>query len=251
MLMLEESRPEKGTLAVTDRSGRGRSRARGGGGGGGHRGVKRTQVCDRIRDMILRGELRPGQRLRQKALAEQCGVAQGVVREALLELERCGLVVCIERRGVRVASFDRRSALEALDLREIHEAYAVRRCCERATRLELRQLAALAERIQEASRGGRDAEAEALDHELHGRLLALAGNAMLLDLSKRPHFVARATAHNAGRDGKAAYEEHLAILQAISDGRADDAERLVRQHIARTREALVPGTADATCAWRG
>ena len=48
--------------------------------------VKRNRIRYRIRDMILRGELRPGTKLLQKALADRCGVAQGVVREALLEL---------------------------------------------------------------------------------------------------------------------------------------------------------------------
>src|SRR5687767_4460988 len=83
--------------------------------------MKRDQIRDRIRDMILRGELRPGSRLHQKALADRFSVAQGVVREALLELERYGLVESIERRGVYVARLDHQTILEALELREIHE----------------------------------------------------------------------------------------------------------------------------------
>src|SRR4051812_14664591 len=82
--------------------------------------MKRNRIRDRIREMILRGELRPGSRLHQTELAQRCGVAQGVVREALLELERTGLVESIERRGVYVARLDRATIVEALELREIH-----------------------------------------------------------------------------------------------------------------------------------
>ena len=198
---------------------------------------KRNQIRDRIRDMILRGELRPGSRLHQKALADRCGVAQGVVREALLELERYGLVESIERRGVYVAKLDRETIMEALELREIHEAFAVRRCCERATRLEIRQLMDVAERIYQLSRAGRTREMDALDHHLHERLIELGGNRMLLDVSDNYRFLGR-TVVNAERDERLVRDEHLAILTAISDGRADDAERFARAHIVATRQAI-------------
>ena len=199
--------------------------------------VKRNQICDRIRDMILRGELPPASRLRQKELAQRYGVAQGVVREALLELERTGLVESIERRGVYVARLDRATILEALELREIHEAFAVRRCCERATRLEIRQLVDVAERIYQLSRAGKKAEMDALDRQLHGRLLELAGNAMVQEAADNYRFLGRMVV-GVERDERKVRDEHVAILTAIADGRADDAERLIRHHIAATREAI-------------
>src|SRR4051812_2502614 len=69
-----------------------RSRARG--------QLKRKQVCQRIEAMILRGERAAGTKLRQRELATDLGVAEGLVREALLELKQSGLVESIERRGV-------------------------------------------------------------------------------------------------------------------------------------------------------
>ena len=205
--------------------------------------VKRNQARDRIRDMILRGELRPGARLHQKALADRLGVAQGVIREALLELERTGLVESIERRGVYVARLDRETILEALELREIHEVFAVRRCCERATRLEIRQLMEIAERIYQLSRARKRAEMDALDRQLHERLLQLAGNAMLRDLSENYRFLGRMVV-GVERDEKKVRDEHLAILTAIADGRADEAERLIRHHIAETRKAIEEALAE-------
>jgi DNA-binding GntR family transcriptional regulator len=199
--------------------------------------IKRNQIRDRVRDMILRGQLPPGSRLGQKELANRCGVAQGVVREALLELQRTGLVESIERRGVYVARLDRQTLLEALELREIHEAFAVRRCCERSTRLDMRQLVDVAERIYQLARAGKKAEMDALDHQLHGRLLELAGNGMLRDLSDNYRFLGQMGV-GVERDERKVREEHVAILTAIADGRADDAERLIRHHIAATREAI-------------
>ena len=136
-----------------------------------------------------------------------------------------------------MAKLDRRRIVEALELREIQEGFAVRRCCERATWLEMRQLMEMAERICQLSRAGRKREMDDLDQRLYQRLLELSGNKMLLDAADNYRFLGRKVL-GAERDEKLVREEHLAILAAISDGRADDAERFVRAHIIATREAI-------------
>src|SRR4029079_516466 len=100
-----------------------------------------------LQRMILSGERQPGSKLRQQELAEQFSVAQGVVREALLELRAYGLVESIDRRGVFVSKLDKEKLLESFEVREVHEALAVRRCCERVTRVQVRELMDLAEEI--------------------------------------------------------------------------------------------------------
>ena len=116
-----------------------------------------------------------------------------------------------------------------MEIRAMHEALAVRLCCDRATRGELRDLIDLAERIYELAIAEKAVEALVLDRQLHSRLVALSGNAMLADLAEDFRF--RAPAATA-LDAALVRDEHLAILRAILDGRGDDAERLVQEHIA-------------------
>jgi DNA-binding GntR family transcriptional regulator len=196
--------------------------------------MKRTQVSERIREMILRGQCKPGSKLRQKQLADKFGVAQGVVREALLELELHGWVKSIDRRGAFVTQIDDTARGQALEIRAMHEALAVRLCCERVTRGDLRELAHLAERAYEVgkapSTAANVAEMGALDRQFHYKLVQLSGNELLTQLAQ--NYRLRAGAKPAAtRNPAVVRSEHLAILRAIQDGRGEDAERLVREHI--------------------
>ncbi len=186
--------------------------------------------------MILRGERRPGSKLRQQELAQQFHVAQGVVREALLELQAYGLVETIDRRGMFVSKLGKEKLLEAFEVREMHEALAVRRCCERVTRVQVRELIKLAEQIHQFGVGQQLDEMASSDRMLHSQLIHLSGNSMLIRLVDNYRVLGKFV--RADRDPRIVLDEHLAILEAIEDGRADDAERLVRQHVAAARLAV-------------
>lgn len=198
--------------------------------------VTRHAVRDKIQQMILSGERQPGSKLRQQELAARFGVAQGVVREALLELQSCGLVETIDRRGMRVTQLDKDKLIEAYMIREMHEGLAVRLCCERATRADIRELVGMANEIRDKAASGHAEEGGALDRELHFRLLRLSGNSMLVRLAENYRVLGKFA--RAARDIDVVHGEHLAILQAIQDGQADEAERLVRQHVAAGRIAI-------------
>src|SRR2546423_14796308 len=133
--------------------------------------VTRHRVRDSIQQMILSGERHPGSKLRQQELAELFGVAQGVVREALLELQAYGLVETIDNRGIFVSRLDKEKLLEAFDVRAVHEGLAARLCCDHANRAELRPLADLAESIFQLARERRLDEMGSGDRDFHTRLI--------------------------------------------------------------------------------
>src|SRR6185436_4435208 len=110
-------------------------------------GTRRHFVRENLQRMILNGERRPGAKLRQQELAKKFQVAQGVIREALLELQAYGLVEMIDHRGMFVTPLNKKRFLEAFDVREVHEALAVRSCCERVTRTQIRELTEVANQI--------------------------------------------------------------------------------------------------------
>ena len=186
--------------------------------------------------MILSGERHPGSKLRQQELAERFGVAQGVVSEALLELQGFGLVETIDNRGIYVSRLDKNRLLEAFFVREVHEGLAARLCCERATRTSVRELMALAEEIYSLGAADKLEEMGSLDRELHTRLMRMSDNSMLIRLADNYRILGKIV--RAAREIEMVRNEHLAILQSIQDGDADQAERLMRQHVAAARVAV-------------
>ncbi|MEO6436579.1 MAG: GntR family transcriptional regulator [Tepidisphaeraceae bacterium] len=199
-------------------------------------GVTRHQVRENLQRMILSGERQSGSKLRQQELATRFGVAQGVVREALLELQAYGLVETIDRRGIFVSRLDHAKILEAFEVREAHERLAVRLCCERASREEIRTLVLLTHNIHAAGIAGKLDEMGLLDRELHFRLVHLSGNSMLIRLAENYRILGKFV--RAHRDIETVRDEHLAILQSVADGQADRAETLVQRHVAASRAVV-------------
>jgi DNA-binding GntR family transcriptional regulator len=198
--------------------------------------TRRHYVRENLQRMILNGEKRPGTKLRQQELAKRFQVAQGVIREALLELQAYGLVEMIDRRGMFVTKLNKDKILEAFEVREMHEALAVRLCCERVTRVQIRELVEISQHIYDLADSKKMDEMASRDRELHSRLVRLSGNAMLARLADNYAILGKFV--RAERDPAVVHEEHLAILRAIEEGRCDDAERLVRQHVAAARLAV-------------
>jgi DNA-binding GntR family transcriptional regulator len=196
----------------------------------------RHQIREGVQQMILNGELQPGAKLRQQELAEQFGVAQGVVREALLELAAYGLVEVIDNRGVYVSKIDKHRLLESFEVRAVQEGLAARLCCDRATRLEIRALREMVEQMFKLGKSKKAEEMSSMDRQFHGRITQLAGNGMLIRLAHNYRVLGKFV--RANRDPGVIRDEHLAILDAIEQGRADDAERLMRAHIEAARSAL-------------
>src|SRR2546430_6525705 len=97
-------------------------------------GITRHQIRESVQQMIISGQRQPGSKLRQQELAAHFGVAQGVVREALLELAAYGLVEIIDNRGAYVSKIDKSRLLESVDVPAVHERLAARLLSARAPR---------------------------------------------------------------------------------------------------------------------
>lgn len=206
--------------------------------------VSRHQVRDSLQRMILAGERPPGTKLVQQQLAKRFGVAQGVVREALLELQAFGLVETIDNRGIFVSELSVKKLLDSFDVREIHEGLAARLCCERMNRMELRELARMADEMHALARQGKLMEMATMDREFHRRVINASENSMLIRLADNYRLLGKVM--QMSRDPDEVRAEHLAILKAIEDGRADDAENLMRGHIRTAKQSLESQIAEGT-----
>src|SRR5205807_1691368 len=115
------------------------------------------------------------------------GVAQSVVRESLLELQFTGLVQMVDNLGIFVGELNADALLQAYEVREMLEGLATRRCCDRASRADLRELTEMAEEIHRLGTAGQDVPRGALDRRFHLRIIEVAKNEVLARLIEACH----------------------------------------------------------------
>ncbi|MGI4946587.1 MAG: GntR family transcriptional regulator [Janthinobacterium lividum] len=194
-----------------------------------------------LRAAILDGSLLPGQALSVPELSRQLDVSRSPVREAVLALVADGLAVEQPRRGVAVAEIEAADMLEIHEVREGVEAQAARLCAERAGPTVLHQLVELLrQQVAVVERG--DAPGWFQTNADFHRLVAVgAGNRRLsevvLVLEGQMRLGLRQVSSDRGQRRRG-LAEHQAILDAITGRAPDTAERLMREHIRRTRETL-------------
>ncbi len=191
-------------------------------------------VQQEIERRILQGELAPGAKLIEAALAEALGVSRGPVREAFRMLEEAGLVRQEKNRGVFVRSIPLDEAMEIFDLRAMMDE-AVGRCLAQAIAPEqLRAVRAMVEAMEKAVKGGDADSYHLLNLDFHDKLVAFTGNRKLtsiyrrlineLSLFRRMNLAdAKLLPISAG--------EHRAIVKAIASGDLDAAGQAMRQHV--------------------
>ena len=129
----------------------------------------RDVVFNTLRKAILKGELKPGERLMEIALADRLGVSRTPVREAMRKLELEGLVVMIPRRGAQVANITEKDLNDVLEVRIALENLSIEKACARMTEEQLAQLWDAAEEFEKTMAEGnlvKLAEADVAFHEV-------------------------------------------------------------------------------------
>src|ERR1700723_2359437 len=137
--------------------------------------VARHDVSEEIQRRILSGESKPGERLSQQSLARELGVAQGTVRESLLELQWLGLVESVDHLGVFVDNLDASRICEAYMVREVMEGLAARLACSHASRRDITELRNMADNIHKLAQM-KDDQAASLDRNFHLHITELSRN---------------------------------------------------------------------------
>jgi DNA-binding GntR family transcriptional regulator len=201
-------------------------------------------VSRSIREAILNGRLKPGDRIRQEDIGRRLGTSRIPVREALRQLETEGLVSLVPHSGARVAVMDRDGFLELYRLREVVEPMAIR---ESASRLSDSQLAHLRELIEitEATADDPLRWLEA-DRRFHLESYAAAPLPRVLSMIEgfwnQTQQYRRAYLQAVRPNMGIVIAEHRLILEALERRDPDDAASLQRVHIRRTRTTLEPHT---------
>lgn len=203
------------------------------------------EVFRTLRRMILAGQLRHGEHLVERRLAEQLRVSRTPIREALRKLEAEGLVRREPYRGLVVASLTPEEVNEISLIREVLEGLAARQAALHRTQANLRTLRSLLRQMENASRDKTDG-APGDFADLHARfhdtlVLAAASPRLRSFLSTLRDYLesfASLGYRQSGR-GRQAFAEHQEIVQHIAAGKADQAEEVARLHIRHSKDALL------------
>jgi len=198
--------------------------------------IARHHVREEIQRRILSGESQPGERLTQQSLAKELGVAQGTVRESLLELQWLGLVESVDRLGVFVGQLDAARLCEAYQVRECLEGLAARLACNHAGRADISLLHKMADHVWQLSTENKEEEMGAADRAFHLQIMNLSRNKILVRLAEGYRVLGMAV--RASRDPRIVHEEHLRLVEAIDHNFPDEAERLARLHVEGARRMI-------------
>lgn len=206
----------------------------------------REVVFNTLRSEILRGDLKPGERLMEVSLADRLGVSRTPIREAIRKLEHEGLVVMVPRRGAHVAEITFQELSDVLEIRLNLEVFAAEKAVERMTEADLKAL-------HEAERGfARLVEKDDVDlselgeadehfHDLiyegtHNRRLV-----QILNNLREQMYRFRVEYMKTKTIRRTLAEEHLAIFNALKNRDRDQAVKLTTLHIDNQYRAINRG----------
>lgn len=143
----------------------------------------RDVVFNTLRQAILKGELKPGERLMEIQLANKLGVSRTPVREAIRKLELEGLVLMIPRKGAEVAEITRQDMEDVLEVRTALEELAVKDACDHITDAQLSELKKASNEFKKALLEGKDLVTCAdADMHFHDVILSATNNRRLIQM---------------------------------------------------------------------
>jgi DNA-binding GntR family transcriptional regulator len=200
-----------------------------------------NELADRLRHMIVEGELAPGEKLAEKELCGQFGVSRTPLREAMKVLATEGLVQLTPNRGCTVAKLTLADLNEAFPIMGALEALSGELACQHITDAELSRIRELHDRMVTKYNAGALRDYFKLNERIHEMILDAARNPTLaqmqLSLSGRVRR-ARYMANMSPARWAAAVAEHEKILEALG---ARDGKRLailLKQHLSNKLETV-------------
>lgn len=215
---------------------------------------KNSRVIVRIREMILQGELTPGQRVREVELAKRLGVSRTPVRESLPTLAREGVLTHLGTRGFVVRAFTPREIMDGIDVRGVLEGLAARMLAEQGPSRDLIQ--ALHDCLREGdrilSKGNLVESDEArygdMNRRFHSLIVQASGSKVIAEAIVHNDRIPFAAAHAIAFDRfdllrtydmlRYAHRQHHAIVQALENKEGARVAALMFEHAYGIRESI-------------
>ncbi|MBV1689484.1 GntR family transcriptional regulator [Novosphingobium sp. G106] len=210
-------------------------------------------AADKVADAIIRGirsgAFVPGQHLVEPDLTRRLGISRGSLREALKHLAAAGIVTLNRFRGAYIASLDRKSVLDLLEVLEPLARLAARLAAEHCDTDEKREMMlAAANATDEANRSHNRGQYLECRRIFYSTLVKIGGNGELeraMPLTRTDLFRAQVEAIQSEKQRNRHASGYNKIAKAVVEGNASAADRAVQRHFDGTRETIEELPADA------
>ena len=194
----------------------------------------RDVVFNTLRKAILRGELKPGERLMEIQLANKLGVSRTPIREAIRKPELEGLVLMIPRKGAEVAQITEKNMQDVLEVRKALEELSVQLACERITPEQVEEMKMAAEDFRKVLKSGDVTKIAEADVKFHDIIFAATNNQRLITLLnnlREQMYRFRVEYLKQKECYPQLLEEHDKLIALISGGEVEEACELMGCHI--------------------
>lgn len=199
-------------------------------------------IAEQLQLLIYGGDIAPGERLNEAALALSMGTSRGPIREAIRMLTGTGLVVAVPNRGVFVRQISVREMLEIYELRALLFGFAAQQAAEHLSETVRAEFEQLLDGMDAACEAGDGQRYYGLNLRFHALLMAQCRNQRAqqaydehvkeLHLYRRRYFDATGNMRRSNA-------EHRRIYEAIAKGAAERADKLAQQHVLQGRQRLL------------
>jgi DNA-binding GntR family transcriptional regulator len=204
----------------------------------------REKILETIRDAIMGGMLKPGEKVAEPELAERFGISRTPIREAFRQLESEGYLTVIPRKGAVVTAFSARDVEEFYAIKSILEGYAARRACENLSERDMEKLEAINDKLRQMADDGDVRHFFKVHNDFHDMFIRAADNDKLHELiSNLVNKFQRLRVASLSLPGRMhiSVQEHEKIIDAFRKRNGDLAEKLVRKNAEYGGKVLVQG----------
>lgn len=192
------------------------------------------QMFDILKRMILEQQLKAGERIDCKAIAEEYNTSVMPVRNALQQLTVQGLVVTKQRVGYYVREFSEKDLIEINDTRTMYEVHCLGKYFDRINKLSMRDLY-----NRFANTACEDTTAMiALDQEFHKSMVLLSQNSFLIKQYEDMNCLFSLGNYTGNEYAEVAKEEHMKVLYYILEGEKEQAVNALIEHLTRVEEEI-------------
>ncbi len=207
----------------------------------------REKILETIRDAILKGSMKPGERVSEPDLAERFGISRTPIREAFRQLESEGYLKVIPRKGAVVASLSARDVEEFYAIKIILEGFAARMAAIKLSDKDIERLEAINEKLQKLANEGDVKSFFRAHNDFHELFIKAAGNEKLYELVNQLVMkfqrLRLASLSQPGRM-EISVEEHRNMIQAFKDHDGGRADSLVRHAATIGADVLIQSLAE-------
>jgi len=204
------------------------------------------RIFEKLKDNILTGVNRPGDRLLYKQLAAEFNVSMTPVREALLKLEQEGIVETIPRKGVYILELTDRDIIEYTRIRYSMESLAIDSICENKISCEIiKRLGLINTELEDAIKKRQSLLCMTKDMEFHHAIVEISGNLRLFELVKMlplTNFYAnRGNESQMIENGDEIIKQHIGIIKNLCSHDADAAKLCLKENILQPQLNIIAG----------